>query len=296
MSTKRKSLGRGMDALIPSAREKTASFLTDDKKDTTLLSINVIKPNKEQPRRVFDDTKLEQLSMSIKQYGVLQPIIVNKDKEGDTYTIIAGERRYRASRLAGLKELPVIIKNYTESEILEIALIENIQREDLNPIEEANCYKKLIDEFMFNAEDISTKVNKSKGTITNTLSLLKLCEPVQELILFGKLKVTHAKALINVADVNLQYNLAEKAIEEDLSVTELEKVIQDSKKEQKTTKNEIVKNDYTIILNNIENDLQQLLGLKIKIKDKNKKGKLEINYTDHEQLEGVVNLLKQTNK
>lgn len=287
MSTKRK-LGRGLGSLIPEAQ------VDNSNKGVTNVNINLIKPNKGQPRKFFDEDKLNELAASIENYGVIQPIILNKNEDNEGYTIIAGERRFRASRIANLKEIPAVIHNYSSEKVLEIALIENIQREDLNAIEEAMCYKKLKDDFFFNNADISKKVSKSSATIASTLSLLQLEDETKELVIQNKLKPSHAKALLNVNDKDAQILLANQVVENDLSLTDLNRLIEKANSKENETENkkdekQVQKN---VILTNLENDLQTLLGLKINIRDNNNKGKLEINYTNHDELEEIINVLK----
>ncbi len=291
MSTKKKGLGRGIGALIPQETNKSFDKSNNDTtKNITMLDIKVITPNKNQPRKFFNEEKLQELTDSVKEFGVLQPILVTKKNNG--YLIVAGERRYRAARNVGLKEIPVVVKDLSDKEILEIALIENLQRNDLNPIEEALGLQKLHDEFFLSFDDLAKRIGRSKGSISNTLSLLKLSKRVQDLVYNNKLKVSHARALLKVADENVQYQIADEAIEKDFSLTYLETFIDRILLGEKSTTQKPT-NEYQPILKKVEDELQQFLGLKVKINDKNKKGKLEINYTNHDELESIINLLKK---
>ncbi len=290
MSTKKKGLGRGIGALIPQDNVKSFGNLSENNsQNITKLDIKLISPNKEQPRKFFDEEKLQELTDSIKEFGILQPILVTKKNNG--YIIVAGERRYRAARNVGLKEIPVVVKELSDKEILEIALIENLQRNDLNPIEEALGLQKLHDEFFLSFDDLAKRIGRSKGSISNTLSLLKLSKRVQDLVLNNKLKVSHARALLKISDETIQYEVADEAIERDFSLTTLETFIDKILLGEKSV-NEKPVNEYQSILNKVQNELQQTLGLKVKISDNNKKGKLEINYTNHDELDGIIKLLK----
>ncbi len=290
MTTKKKGLGRGIGALINQDNVKSFANVAEEKTDNvSMLDIKLITPNKEQPRKFFNEEKLQELTDSVREFGVLQPILVTKKNDG--YIIVAGERRFRAAKNVGLKEMPVVIKDLTDKEILEIALIENLQRNDLNPIEEALGLQKLHDEFFLSFDDLAKRIGRSKGSISNTLSLLKLCKNVQDLVLNNKLKTSHARILLKINDEKVQYEVADEAIERDLSITMLEAYVNKILLGETKVK-EKPKNEYAAILNNVQNELQQTLGLKVKINDKNKKGKIEINYTNHDELEGVINLLK----
>ncbi len=294
MTARKKGLGRGIGALIPQENLNSFGNLkeTNDKTENNnvnVLDLKLITPNKDQPRKVFDEEKLQELTDSVKEFGVLQPILVTKKGEG--YVIVAGERRFRAAKNVGLKEIPVVIKDLSDKEILEIALIENLQRNDLNPIEEALGLQKLHDEFFLSFEDLAKRIGRSKGSISNTLSLLKLSQKVQDLVFNNKLKTSHARALLKITDKNIQYEVADEAIERDLSLGMLEMYIDRILLGEQEVK-EKPKNEYAAILNKVEDELQQYLGLKVKINDKNKKGKIEINYTNHDELDSVINLLK----
>ena len=231
MAVKRGGLGKGLDSLIPEG--KTVIAEKEDKKGEQIVKLSKIEPNREQPRKRFSEKELQELADSIKQFGVLQPLLVKKN--GDYYEIIAGERRWRAAKLAGLKEVPVIIMEYTEKEIVEIALIENIQRENLNPIEEALAYSRLMTEFNMKQEELAERVAKNRSTISNAIRLLKLNSKIQELIVEGKLSSGHARALIDLEDEDIKYELALRIVEEQLSVRDIERIVK-AIKENKTSR------------------------------------------------------------
>ena len=222
-----RGLGKGLDVMIPNivgeTKEKKQKADTKEKSAETIVAITKVEPNRKQPRKYFDEDALQELSDSIKQFGLLQPILVQDRK--DYYEIIAGERRWRAARLAGLKEVPVIIKNYTDQEIVEIALIENIQREDLNPIEEAQAYKRLLEEFNLKQDEVAERVSKSRAAVTNSIRLLKLNDKVQQMVIDDMISTGHARALLAVEDEEEQYALAQKIFDEKLSVREIEKLV-----------------------------------------------------------------------
>ncbi len=291
MTVKKKGLGRGIGALIPQENiDSFGNIENVDNEKVLFLDIKLLVPNKEQPRKYFDEEKIQELAESITNYGVLQPILVTKKNEG--YIIVAGERRYRASKSIGLKEVPVIVKELTDKEILEISLIENLQRQDLNPIDEAVGLQRLHDEFFLNFDDIAKRVGRSKGSISNALSLLKLSKRVQDLILASKLKAGHARLLLKISDEKLQNEIAEEAIEKDFSLSMLDNYIDLVLKGRKVETGDNEGERYKSLFKEVEKDLQQFLGLKVKISDKNKKGKLEISYTNHDELDGLIRLLK----
>ena len=233
-----RGLGKGLDALIP-AGDKKITKEENTKGAETVVKITKVEPNRSQPRKNFDEDALQELADSIKQFGLLQPILV-QDK-GEYYEIIAGERRWRAAKLAGLKEVPVIIRNYSSQEIVEISLIENIQREDLNPIEEAQAYKRLLTEFNLKQDEVAERVSKSRTAVTNSMRLLKLCDGVQQMIIDDMLSTGHARALIPIEDPELQLQLAQRIFDEKLSVREVEKLVKSILKpaEEKPKKEEI---------------------------------------------------------
>lgn len=239
-----RGLGKGLDSLIPNAlgetktkketTVKSKTETTEGKEPQTLVKITKVEPNREQPRKNFDEDALQELADSIKQFGLLQPILVQNRK--DYYEIIAGERRWRAAKLAGLKEVPVIIRNYTEQEIVEISLIENIQREDLNPIEEAQAYKRLLTEFHLKQDEVAERVSKSRAAVTNSIRLLKLNEEVQRMVVDEMISTGHARALLAVENPEEQYNLAQRIFDEKLSVRDVEKLVKNLHKPAKPKK------------------------------------------------------------
>jgi ParB family chromosome partitioning protein len=291
-----RGLGRGLDSLIPiDDTNKSAGvkdIQSDEKKAETLVKITKVEPNREQPRKNFDEDALQELADSIKQFGLLQPILVQDRK--DYYEIIAGERRWRAAKLAGLKEVPVIIKNYTNQEIVEISLIENIQREDLNPIEEALAYKRLLEEFNLKQDDVAERVSKSRTAVTNSIRLLKLSEPVQQMIIDDMISTGHARALIPIEDKEVQLQLAQRIFDEKLSVREVEKIVKSIlKPDDKKNKKEEVPQNIQYIYQDIENKMKEKLGRKVEIssKGKNGAGKIEIEFYSNEDLDRLIELL-----
>ncbi len=303
MSGKKMGLGKGLDTLIPTgdgSSKRQPRTIVQEKEiikevvkevpADTVLKMSQIEPNKDQPREKFDEDALQELADSIQKYGVIQPItVVKKD---DYYQIVAGERRYRAARKAGLKEVPVIIKEYTDDEIAEIALIENIQREDLNPIEEARAYKKLIDDYNLKQDEVAEKVSKNRSTITNSLRLLKLSDTVQEMLVEDMISTGHAKLLLGVEDSELQHELACKIFDEKLSVRETEKLLSKlgSKKDKKPKQKSKI--EHSFIYKDVEEKLKQAIGSKVEVKPKdNKQGKIEISYYSQEELERISELL-----
>ncbi|MDO4170989.1 MAG: ParB/RepB/Spo0J family partition protein [Lachnospiraceae bacterium] len=290
---KKNALGKGLNVLIPEtttqpAKRRTRKNVSDD--NNLMVSIHEIEPNKNQARKNFEEEPLRELAESIKQFGVIQPIVVQK--KNDYYEIIAGERRWRAAKMAGLKEIPIIIKTYTDHEMVEISLIENIQRENLNPIEEAKGYKTLMDEYHLKQEEIAEKVSKSRSTITNSMRLLKLSEKVQNMLINGEISMGHARALLAIEDESLQIEIAKKVQEEGLSVRNIEKIVKDlSKKKEQPPKED---DTYKYLYQNIEESLKQILGNKVTIKNrKNNKGKIEIEYYSQDDLERIIDLLKR---
>ena len=298
-----RGLGKGLDSLIPMgsvSSEKKADSKEENKesKDSkateTVVKITQVEPNREQPRKNFDEDALQELADSIKQFGLLQPILVQDRKTH--YEIIAGERRWRAAKLAGLKEVPVIIRDYTDQEIVEISLIENIQREDFNPIEEAQAYKRLLTEFNLKQDEVAERVSKSRTAVTNSMRLLKLCDEVQQMIIDDMLSTGHARALISIEDPEQQYMIAQKIFDEKLSVREVEKLVKDLNKPEKPKK-ESNKEDKSldIIYEAIEEKLKQSLGTKVEISSKgNGAGKLEIEFYNHDDLDRIIELLSKS--
>lgn len=288
----KKGLGKGLDIMIP---EKIESI--EEKQDNvsreTMIHINDIEPNKSQPRKRFDEDALQELADSIKQFGVIQPLILQK--HGRLYEIIAGERRWRAARLAGLKEVPAIIKDYTPQEIVEIALIENIQREDLNPIEEAQTYQRLIQEFQLKQDEVAERVSKSRVAVTNSMRLLKLDDRVQQMIIDEMISSGHARALIPIENGEKQYNTACKVFDEKLSVRETEKLVKHILSE-KPHKEIAVTQEDDFIYRNLEDRIRSAVGTKVSIHNKkNNKGSIEIEYYSAEELEKIVEMLESTN-
>lgn len=283
MTARKGGLGRGLEALIPDAYENVK-----EKSETglTQVDINKLSPNESQPRRTFDDDKLQELAISIKENGIIQPIIVMKT--GDFYQIIAGERRWRAAKIAGLKKVPVIIKELTEKEIMEISLIENLQREDLNPIEEAMAYKRLIDEYSFTQDEIAKRIGKSRPVITNSLRLLNLDTRVIQYIIEGTISEGHGRVLAGIESNELQYEIAKKIIDDNLNVRQTEKLAKMSGK-NKGAKKDNTKKD--IFLKEIEDKLKSTLGTKVIINKGKRKGKIEIEYYSQEDLNRILDIL-----
>ena len=288
-----RGLGKGLDALIP-AGDKKITKEENTKGAETVVKITKVEPNRSQPRKNFDEDALQELADSIKQFGLLQPILV-QDK-GEYYEIIAGERRWRAAKLAGLKEVPVIIRNYSSQEIVEISLIENIQREDLNPIEEAQAYKRLLTEFNLKQDEVAERVSKSRTAVTNSMRLLKLCDGVQQMIIDDMLSTGHARALIPIEDPELQLQLAQRIFDDKLSVREVEKLVKSILKpaEEKPKKEEIPQS-LMYIYQNIENKLKDKLSRKVAIspKGKNGSGKIEIEFYSNDDLEKLIEILSK---
>lgn len=291
-----KGLGKGLDSMIPPKRtaraqaQDSAANKNAYKSGEVILKINDVEPNKNQPRRTFNEDSLIELSESIKQHGIVQPLVVAKQK--DYYEIIAGERRWRAAKIAGLKEVPVIIKDYSPQEIMEVALIENIQREDLNPIEEAKAYKNLIDEYNLKQDQVAEKVSKSRTAVTNALRLLKLDDRVQEMLINENISSGHARALLGLDDAEKQYNIATQIFDEKLSVRETEKLVkQINRPEQPPKPKKELKNDF--VYRDIEEKLKEKIGTKVKINRKTEdKGKIEIEYYSPEELEKILAYFK----
>lgn len=273
----KKGLGKGLGALLP----------TEDTyvKEVMELKVNEIEPNLDQPRKNFDDDKLQQLSDSIKKHGVVQPIIVKK--ENDTYRIVAGERRWRAARLAGLKSIPVIIKEISNKQVMEIALIENLQREDLNPIEEAEAYDKLMKEHDMTQEEIASTVGKSRSAVANSLRLLNLDNKVREYLIAGLITGGHARALLSVEDSKLRMEILDLVVKEGLNVRDTEKLVKKSlyRKPRRKAAKEDVQNI------EIEEHLKEVFGTKVKLVSGRNKGKIMIEYYSNDELERILELI-----
>lgn len=279
--SKKYGLGKGLGALIPDETTQEESIMKID--------INLIKANNEQPRKNFDEEKIIQLSESIKQHGIIQPLVLKK--EGKFYTIIAGERRWRAAKSIGLKEIPVVILDLNDKEVLEVSLIENIQREDLNPIEEAVAYKKLINDFSLTQEEVSKKIGKSRTAIANCMRLLNLDSRVQEYLIDGVISEGHGRALLSIEDKETQYKLAQTIIDESLSVRQIEGLIRSisKKKPEKNNKTEKESNPYYL---DVQNKLESLFNTKVIINSNGNKGKIQIEYYSEEELQRIMDILK----
>ena len=292
-----RGLGKGLDSLIPNAvGEAKAKKETKEEKQAapekgekeTLVKITSVEPNRKQPRKNFDEDALQELSDSIKQFGLLQPILVQDRK--DHYEIIAGERRWRAAKMAGLKEIPVIVRDYSEQEIMEISLIENIQREDLNPIEEAQAYKRLLTEFNLKQDEVAERVSKSRAAVTNSIRLLKLSDEVQQMVIDDMISTGHARALLAVEDPEEQYNLAQQIFDEKLSVRDVEKLVKNLHKPAKPKKLD----DKTMqaIYLDIEEKLKQKLSTKVTVTSKGEgAGKIEIEFYNHDDLDRLLEMI-----
>ena len=324
MAVKKKGLGRGLDALFPEKpaekkpvpkpiikevnpkqeaesvkttvpasdkKEMTADAPTEVKKTEMLVKISKVEPNRTQPRKQFDEDALVELSESIKQFGILQPLLVS-DK-GDYYEIIAGERRWRAAKLAGLKEVPVIIKEFNDQQVVEISLIENIQREDLNPIEEAMAYKRLINEFKLKQDSIAERVSKSRTAVTNSLRLLKLDERVQQMLIDEMISAGHARAILAIPDKDKQASVAMKVFDEKLSVRETEKLVKHIVEPPKKKAEKQVNTAEDAIYESLEEKMKGIVGTRVFIhRKKNNKGKIEIEYYSRDELERIIELFE----
>ncbi len=298
MAVKKKGLGKGLDSLIPDNKSAKASKTEIKSSDSSakeesgsgeqMMNINKVEPNRDQPRKKFEEDALMELADSIKQFGVLQPLLVKKRK--DYYEIIAGERRWRAAKMAGIKEVPVIIKDYTDQEIVEIGLIENIQRENLNPIEEAVAYKRLLEEFNLKQDEVAERVSKSRTAVTNSMRLLKLDDKVQQMIIDDMISTGHARALLAIDDKNQQYELATKVFDEKLSVREIEKLVKDIKNPKQPKAKKVVENEF--LYKELANKMKDVMGTKVNIASKgNGKGKIEIEYYSEDELERMFDMI-----
>ncbi len=305
----KKGLGRGLGAIfgeevVKENKEETekkakakaeakAAEEMDEKGRILMLKLDLVQPNKEQPRKTFDEEKINELAESIKNYGVLQPLLVQKN--GSFYEIIAGERRWRAAKAAGLKEIPAVLKEYSKQEAMEISLIENVQRADLNPIEEALGYRQLIDEFGLTQEEIAIRVAKSRVAITNTMRLLKLDEQIQNMLVQGVITSGHARALLSLEDTALQLKAAKEILDKKLSVRETERLVKRMQKETSGEKKEEKKPDETLALiyQNLEDRMKSVMGTKVSIHNKDKnKGRIEIEYYSEAELERIVEMIE----
>lgn len=289
--SKKFGLGKGLNALIPEDTVILEPKKGKDKNDDngySLIDINLIKSNESQPRKLFDDEKIMELAESIKSNGIIQPLILRKDK--DEYIIVAGERRWRAAKYIGIKEIPAVIMDLTEKQILEISLIENIQREDLNSIEEAIAYKKLITDFDLTQEQLSKRIGKSRVAITNTMRLLNLSEDVQQYIIEGVISEGHGRALLAITDSKLQCELAQNVIDDKLSVRELEFLIRKLKTKSEPSKSKAKKETNPYYKEVIEK-LENYFGTKVNVTNKNNNGKIEIEYYSEEDLQRILEII-----
>lgn len=300
MSTKKKKsgLGSGLEEMGGMGLEGMLgvdSSAKDDVPRETLLRLSEIEPNRLQPRKNFDEDALMELADSIKQYGLIEPIVVQK-KKNDRYEIIAGERRWRAARKAGLKTVPVVIKEYATEDMFIIALTENIQRQDLNPIEEAQAYERLIQEYHMKHDELAEKVAKNRVTITNSMRLLKLDERVQQMLIDNMLSAGHARALLSITDKELQHTLAQQVFDRGLNVRETEALVKKTMAELATPSKEktVSKDDHSVVYRNLEKKMKDIFGTKVEIKNKSKnKGKIEIEYYSLEELERITDMMNR---
>lgn len=301
----KKGLGKGLDSLIADkvstkqmAKTETPTKLkSEHAADAVMMEIAKVEPNRDQPRQKFDEDALLELAESIKQFGVLQPLLVQE--RDDYYEIIAGERRWRAAKLAGIKKIPVIIKKLTAQEIMEISLIENIQREDLNPIEEALAYKRLLTEFNLKQDEVAERVSKSRTAVTNAMRLLKLNDKVQQMVIDEMLTTGHARALLGINDQEKQYELAQKIFDEKLSVRDTEKLVKSiqNEKKNKTNVRKEIDPKLEAIYHDLEEQMKGILGTIVSINHKDeKKGKVEIEYYSQEELDRIIDLLRTVQK
>ena len=324
MAGRKNGLGRGLDAFFPdrtsavkeSTRKTTTKTVKAEKKTgetekeagntvaakrktagsksgAMFVKISSVEPNINQPRKQFDEDALLELSESIKQYGILQPLLVSDKK--DYYEIIAGERRWRAAKLAGLKEVPVIVKEFTDQELVEISLIENIQREDLNPVEEAMAYKRLIDEFHLKQDEVAERVGKSRTAVTNSMRLLKLSEKVQQMLIDEMITAGHARAILAISDKEKQETVAMKVFDEKLSVRETEALVKRMLEPPKTEKKSKFTTAEDAIYESLEEKMKSIMGTRVQIhRKKNDKGKIEIEYYSKDELERIIDLFESS--
>ncbi len=288
----KKSLGKGLDSLFDSDSILDEINSNDDSGEhIKLISLADIEPNKNQPRKSFDRDKLEALADSISEHGLVSPILVTPTKNG-TYKIVAGERRWRASKLAGLREIPCLIKDFDEQKVSELALVENLQRDDLNPVEEAEGYRYLLETFSLTQDEIAKKVGKSRSAVANSLRLNNLCNEVKELLRDNKLTQGHARALLTL-DKGLQIEYAEKIISEDLNVRQAEALAQKSQTQKKTSQTKSINPMTQKYYKDLEGSLSSRFGTKVKISEGSKKGKIEIEYYSKDDLERILFELKR---
>ena len=284
-----KIVEKPVEKIVEKVVEKPVEKIVEKPVEQT-LKLNLIEPNSEQPRKNFDEESLQELADSIRQYGILQPLIVQK--KGNHYEIIAGERRWRAAKLAGITDVPVLIREYDKQQTMEIALIENVQRADLNPIEEAQAFQQLIQEFHLTQEEIANRVSKNRATITNSMRLLKLDVRVQDMLADGKISSGHARALLGLEEGERQYQVAVKITEEKLSVRDVEKLVKMMNRPPKEKKPEKGP-DIDLIYRQVEDKLKSIMGTKVVINQKDKnKGRIEIEYYSQEELERLIELME----
>ncbi len=304
MAAKKGGLGKGLDSLMPNkvnTRQLNQGISQDpaEKEPVKQVKLSLVEPNRDQPRKKFSEESLAELADSIRQYGIIQPLIV-QDKNG-YYEIIAGERRWRAAKLAGLKEIPIIIRDISQQEVMEISLIENIQRENLNPIEEALAYKRLLEEFNLKQEEVAKRVSKSRTAVTNSMRLLKLTEDVQQMVIDEKLTMGHARCLIAIEDPDLQKQIALQVIDKNLSVRDTEKLMKKLQKQKESAEEEQKKtaedSALTAVYEHIAEQMKTILGTKVEIRRKDKeKGKIEIEYYSQDELDRLLQLMKTIEK
>ncbi|MCF2643466.1 MAG: ParB/RepB/Spo0J family partition protein [Lachnospiraceae bacterium] len=296
MAVKKGGLGKGLDSLITDKNiSMNGKGSIQEKTSEIKVKITKVEPNKEQPRKSFDEDALIELSESIKQFGILQPLLVQDKK--DYYEIIAGERRWRAAKMAGLKEVPVIIKDFTEQEVVEISLIENIQRENLNPIEEAIAYKRLLTEFNLKQDEVAERVSKSRTAVTNSMRLLKLDEKVQQMVIDDMISTGHARALLGIEDKEKQYQIAQEIFDKKLSVRETEKLVKKMQKEKIAPEKEKLDEKTLVAYHDVEEKMKAIFGTKVSINAKdNKKGKIEIEYYSMDEFNRIFEMFQTIHK
>lgn len=303
-TTRKSGLGRGLDALVPPKNETEETKKTDGSGKKSFaegdgirtVDINKVEPNRDQPRKNFNEDSLSELSDSIRQYGILVPIMVQK--KNDYYMIIAGERRWRAAKMAGLKEVPVLVRNYSDQKLVEVALIDNIQREDLNPIEEALAFKNLLEEFHLKQDEVAERVSKSRTAVTNSMRLLKLDERVQQMLVDDMISTGHARAILAISDPDEQYEFAQRIFDEKMSVREVEKEIKNlqSQKGEKKKTDHGVSDQLLAVYEDLEEKLKNRIGSKVAIRPKDDQhGKIEIEYFSSDELNDLVDRLQSMN-
>ena len=301
----KKGLGKSMGDLLGTPKANTTKHKIEEtaevlKNTTQEIEIDLISPNKQQPRKMFNEDALEELSESIKEHGIIEPLVVSKKTDSnkkDYYQIVAGERRWRAAKLAGIKKVPVVVKEYTDHQILEIALIENIQREDLNPIEEAQAYSSLIKELSLTQDQLAERVSKSRTAITNSMRLLKLSKKVQQMVIDEKLTAGHVRTLLSIEDKNMQYEVAQMIFDNDMSVRQTEEYVKRLKNPKPEEKQELKKDAKTearlAAYKEKENEMKQILKTNVTIDDKGNKGRIVINYSNLEEFERIFEWIQK---